>query len=650
MTRFWLRAAPAVLLSPFTPALAQQAITTPILASDQNFRDVAGISTSNGGTGFADTTANNGVMRRGIFYRSEVLNLTNADLATISSLRIGHDIDLRTPSEIAGTPDRVPNGASYANVNIYGTAAPPSSASVTTPAAAAAYFEDQYRAFVTDPNQRAAFRTVLVSLANDPDAALFHCSGGKDRTGWTAMLLQDIAGVPKATILQDYLATNSYTAAFINASLAAVAAQAGGGAAGAYAASVAAPMLGVQPSFLQSGLDQVVASYGSMQAYLTQGLRLTQADIYVLRAKMVDYLTLPGQSGFFGNAVAGAALLNALQDSPLSGHYTAFNYYLQSAIDAGTLEGVEAQVGGQVHADAAAFLLRQPLWIADAVRPNTSGRDLAPEETRIWLSGLGDYLSANARPGVAGIERSGGPVLGATLRIDDRASAYLGIGYVWGSVASAAATADVGTLLGTIGGRYGLSTLDAGLYVAASADVGGIDYQSRRTLGGGLGTARGSTSGAIYSAQVDLGDVIVLAPLTVTPEAGVRVAHLGLGSFDESGSELALHVNRINHTSASVLADVNMSLDPRPVGGWTLSPAVDFGLELALGNPLIASTASIYGLTVNQYAAYDSRYLMMVGVGATAEHGAYTINAGINAVHGDGVNGINAQLSFAYRF
>ena len=56
-------------------------------------------------------------------------------------------------------------------------------------------------------------------------------------------------------------------------------------------------MLGVQPSFLQAALDQVVASYGSMNAYLTQGLGLSQADIYVLRAKMVDYLTLPGQSG-----------------------------------------------------------------------------------------------------------------------------------------------------------------------------------------------------------------------------------------------------------------------------------------------------------------------------------------------------------------
>ncbi len=68
---------------------------------------------------------------------------------------------------------------------------------------------------------------------------------------------------------------------------------------------------------------------------------------------MVDYLTLPGQSGFVGNAAAGAALLNDLQDSPLSGNYTAFNYYLQSAIDAGTLGGVQSQVGGQVNADAA---------------------------------------------------------------------------------------------------------------------------------------------------------------------------------------------------------------------------------------------------------------------------------------------------------
>jgi protein-tyrosine phosphatase len=105
-------------------------------------------------------------------------------------------------------------------------------------------------------------------------------------------------------------------------------------------------MLGVEPGFLQTALDQAIASYGSMNAYLSEGLGLSQSDVYVPRAKMVDFLTLSGQSGFVGSAAAGAAFLNALQNSPLSGHYTAYNYYLQSAVDAGTLWGVEAQVGG----------------------------------------------------------------------------------------------------------------------------------------------------------------------------------------------------------------------------------------------------------------------------------------------------------------
>ena len=75
--------------------------------------------------------------------------------------------------------------------------------------------------------------------------------------------------------------------------------------------------------------------------------------------------------------VAGAAqLLLQLQNSSLSGNYTAYNYYLQSAIDAGTLGGVESTVGGQVHADAASYLLRQDALIDRAAAPYTSGADL----------------------------------------------------------------------------------------------------------------------------------------------------------------------------------------------------------------------------------------------------------------------------------
>jgi protein tyrosine/serine phosphatase len=646
MRRILPGATPAVFWLAVAHALAQQPIATPMLSSDENFRDIAGIAVRYGGTGFTDTTAHDGVMRTGVFYRSEVLNVSDADLATLSSLHITRDIDLRTPSEIATTPDRVPTGTTYINVNIYGTQSPAPVGSPTTQAQAVAQFEGQYRSFVTDPVERTGFGAVLIDLAHSTDSALYHCSAGKDRTGWTSALLQSIAGVAPATIMNDYLASNRYEASKIGAELAVIRATSGEA-----AAEILAPTLGVQSSFLQAALDQVTASYGSIYAYLTQGLGLSQADIYVLRAKMVDYLTLPGQSSFVGNAAAGAVLLNELQNSPLSGNYTAFNYYLQSAIDAGTLGGVQSEVGGQVTADAAAFLLRQPLWLDAALAPYADGRDLAVGEKHIWLTGLGGYFSTGAHGGAEGSsEASAGPLMGATYRIDTRASVFLGIGYDWGSVGSASANADVGTVLGTIGGRYAFRSLDGGPFVAARADIGGVDYQGKRLMGGGLGTASGTTSGAVYGGQAVLGDVIRLAPFTVTPHPGIGVTHVTLGGFQESGSELALNVDRLSHTASTLLAGMEVGFDPWHRGDWAITPTVSLGADLALGNPRVASTGSLYGFTVNQYAAYDSRYLLEGGLGVTAQHGAFGVKAGVNALHGDRSTGVSGQLSVAYRF
>jgi hypothetical protein len=65
MRRILLCATSAVSWLAVSHALAQQAITTPILTTDPNFRDLAGIAASFGGTGFADVVAHNGVMRTG---------------------------------------------------------------------------------------------------------------------------------------------------------------------------------------------------------------------------------------------------------------------------------------------------------------------------------------------------------------------------------------------------------------------------------------------------------------------------------------------------------------------------------------------------------------------------------------------------------
>jgi hypothetical protein len=148
------------------------------------------------------------------------------------------------------------------------------------------------------------------------------------------------------------------------------------------------PTLGVDLSYLQAGLDQLATNgYASVYAYLIQSLGLTLADIYVLRAKMVYFSSLPGQGSFVGNAASGAAFLNALQNSPLSGRYTSYNYYLQSAIDAGTLGGVQNQIGGQVRTDTASYLSRLAFWVDSAITPYVKGSDLGVGQSRVWLAG-----------------------------------------------------------------------------------------------------------------------------------------------------------------------------------------------------------------------------------------------------------------------
>ena len=148
--------------------------------------------------------------------------------------------------------------------------------------------------------------------------------------------------------------------------------------------------------------------------------------------------------------------------------------------------------------------------------------------------------------------------MGATYRIDTQASVYLGIGYDWGTVGSAGANADVGTVLGTIGARYAFGSLEEGPYVAARADLGGVDYQDRRPMGGGLGTATRHDVWRDLWRAGGAGRRDPLAPFTVTPQAGIRVAHVTLGGFNESGSELALDVGRVSHTASSLLAGVDV--------------------------------------------------------------------------------------------
>ncbi|GAA2131344.1 hypothetical protein GCM10009727_23710 [Actinomadura napierensis] len=197
---------------PPVPAAVAQARDA--LQGTVNFRDLGGYR-----------TVSHARVRSGLVFRTDALNrTTDADLGALARLGIREVVDLRTPGEVAGDgADRLPPGLSatarpisdtgmYAAVNAaIGSKDPAKQESVLGGGRGAEIMRVLYRSFVGDAGSRAAFGRTLRDIADRSRTPLaFHCTSGKDRTGWTSYLLLRALGVPDKTARYDYLLSNDY--------------------------------------------------------------------------------------------------------------------------------------------------------------------------------------------------------------------------------------------------------------------------------------------------------------------------------------------------------------------------------------------------------------------------------------------------------
>lgn len=245
------------------------------LASADNFRDVAG-------TGHGYPTRDGGHVRRGVFYRSNELQLTDADATALAGLGIAAIHDLRSIPEIEAHPDVAVPGAVWEHVEVAGIPMAMVEGLADT-AAAEQVMREVYDVFVRSPEARASYARLLTSLATGDVPQLFHCTAGKDRTGWAAVLLLEIAGVDRATILADYLLTNEVSSATREKYLALIEEHLGPDKVAVYE-----PTMIVEPGYLQAAYDAVEADYGSIDAYLRDGLGLDRTLIEALHARLVE--------------------------------------------------------------------------------------------------------------------------------------------------------------------------------------------------------------------------------------------------------------------------------------------------------------------------------------------------------------------------
>jgi protein-tyrosine phosphatase len=244
------------------------------LASADNFRDVAGA-----GAGYP--TQDGRRVRRGVVYRSNELQLTEADATRLADLGIATIHDLRSGPEIEAHPDTEVGGAVWRHVEVAGI---PMETVATLEDAdeAVAVMHEVYTAFVAAPAARAAYADLLTHLATQPGAQLFHCTAGKDRTGWAAALLLEVAGVDAATIRADYLLTNTVSSATRAKYLALIAEHLGPDKVAVYE-----PTMLVDEAYLDTAYAAVAKHYGSTAGYLRDGLGLSDATVARLRDRMV---------------------------------------------------------------------------------------------------------------------------------------------------------------------------------------------------------------------------------------------------------------------------------------------------------------------------------------------------------------------------
>ena len=218
-----------------------------------NFRDLG-----------AYTGAQGRRLRPGRIFRSDHLGaLSGEDVAALTGLGLRRVLDLR------GSRERESAVCALPGVPVHSLAIEPTVVQVLsgllaaghtlTPADVVAHMQDTYRGFVRHNTHR--FAELFSHLLEADGPVVFHCTAGKDRTGFAAALILHALGVGEDDVMRDYLLTNER--------LRPPEASRHG-----LAPEVAQVLWRVQPEFLNASLEAVAQDYGDVQAYLRDALGL----------------------------------------------------------------------------------------------------------------------------------------------------------------------------------------------------------------------------------------------------------------------------------------------------------------------------------------------------------------------------------------
>ena len=235
-----------------------------------NFRDLGGYRTADGRT-----------VRRGAVFRSAHLgSLTDERSRRAGKLGVRTIVDLRGVNEAAETPHLIDGLA----CRVVGAHIEPRRRRQDprrrrrrqrpTPYLMMQFLTDHYREY---PRRCApGFRTLFATLSDGTHRPLvFHCTAGKDRTGFASALLLTLLGVPWDDVMEDYLRTNELWTGHI----------------GRYPEldiDTRAAIIEARTPYLEAAFEVVRADFGSPEAFAEKALGLDAAARERLKADLLE--------------------------------------------------------------------------------------------------------------------------------------------------------------------------------------------------------------------------------------------------------------------------------------------------------------------------------------------------------------------------
>ncbi|MBL8324383.1 MAG: tyrosine-protein phosphatase [Rubrivivax sp.] len=237
------------------------------LAGATNFRDLGGYIGRDGRR----------LRWRRVFRSDHLGGLSAEDHAVLAQLGVRSALDFRGTEERAATPYAVPGVTQHA-LSIEPTVAQrmqeiESGGRDLTGPVVEGLMRDLYRRLVR--YQAPRFAEFFGHLLRAEAPLVFHCTAGKDRTGVAAALLLVALGVPRQTVVEDYLLTNAvYRPPWAPRP--------------GIAPEVLQALWGVQVSYLDTVFEVIDAQPDGAGGYLRRRIGLDDAALQRLEARYLE--------------------------------------------------------------------------------------------------------------------------------------------------------------------------------------------------------------------------------------------------------------------------------------------------------------------------------------------------------------------------